>query len=35
MGETANECARMLIDAGAKSVVVFALCKATEKSSRL
>lgn len=33
MGETANECARMLIGAGAKSVVVFALCKATEKSS--
>lgn len=35
MGETANECARMLIGAGAKSVVVFALCKATEKSSSL
>jgi ComF family protein len=33
MGETANECARMLKGAGAKSVVVFALCKATEKSS--
>lgn len=33
MGETANECARILKRAGAKSVVVFALCRATEKSS--
>lgn len=33
MGETTNECARMLMKAGAGKVVVFALCKATEKSS--
>ena len=33
MGETANECARALKNAGAKKVVVFTLCKTINKSS--
>ena len=33
MGETANECAKMLKSAGAEKVVVFALCKTISKSS--
>ena len=33
MGETANECAKALKNAGAKSVVVFALCRRIGKSS--
>ena len=33
MGETANECAKMLKSAGAEKVVVFTVCKTISKSS--